>query len=74
MATMTLDGSSPRNRVDTSGWSDLHWTGETWARRESWPRIMGDTRTHDERSIPIGGLWLKEIVDPIVRHDSTGSA
>ena len=60
--------------MDASRWFDLHRTGETCARRGSCPRIMGDTPTHDEHLILIGWLWLKDILDHIVVHDSTSFA
>ena len=71
---MKPDGSSLRNRVDTSRWSDLHRTGETWARHGSWPRIVGETRMHEERLIFIGRLWMKDIMERVVGHDSHGLA
>ena len=68
--TMKPDGSSPRNRLDTSRWFDLHRTGETWARRGSWPRIVGETWTHEGHLIFIERLSMKEIVERVVGHDS----
>ena len=60
--------------MDTSRWFDLHQTGEKHRRRGSCPMVVGDMRTHEERSILIGGLSLTEIVDCAVGHESHGLA
>ena len=63
---MKLDLHLTWQRGELSGASDLHRTGEAWARRGSWLGIVGVTRTHETHWIVIGRRSRKEIVG----HDS----